>query len=225
VDASVREQPESQRASRRERRALDILAAARQELTEKGYDGVTMDALAERAGVVKKTLYNRYGSKDRLLVAAISQIIQGYRGSAIEERGIPAIVASRNAAARQVVATPEYAEAMTRALMQAEPGHVLVQLLLEDAVAELVRHLRAARAKGELEPFIDIQELAEQVASHGWGLILLWIKGLVPLAEFETRSMRGLFVMLRAATRGSRRRLLGELLDRMPLPERRGFTP
>ena len=153
----------AQRSERQQQREVNILAAARQALTEKGYDGVTMNALAEKAGVVKKTLYNLYGSKDDLLLAAISEVIDSYRGQGSgADRGIAAIIASRAAATRQIVATPEYAEAMTRALVQAEAGHALVRVLLKDAVANNLSNLQVAAANGELEPHVDIAELAEQ---------------------------------------------------------------
>jgi len=209
-----------QPSNRQVQRAVSILAAARDELTEKGYDGVTMEALAQRAGVVKKTLYNLYGSKDALLIAAISEVIQGYRTRGQDaESGIPAIIASRIAASRQIVATPEYAEAMTRALAQAEAGHALVRILLQDAITDHTLHLEAARANGELVPAVDVAELAEQLISQVWGLILLWQKGLVPLSEFETRSVRGLVVHLLAVTRDPRRRQLEELLHQLTLPQ------
>ena len=212
----------TQRSERQVQREVNILAAAREALTEKGYDGVTMNALAEKAGVVKKTLYNLYGSKDDLLLAAISEVIDSYRGERVAaDRGIPAIIASRVAATRQIVATPEYAEAMTKALVQAEAGHALVEVLLKDAVENHVTQLEAARANQELEPHVNLAELAEQLASQGWGLILLWMKGLVPLEQFEARSLRGLLTLLLGVTRGSRRRALNELLNQTP-PVHRG---
>ena len=213
VNAIALEQRRSPRSERQLQREDDILAAARQELTEKGYHGVTMETLAQRAGVVKKTLYNLYGSKDDLLIAAISEVIQGYRGPAPgAARGIAAMIASRVAASRQIVATPEYADAMARALGQAEPDHPLVRILLRDAIGEYVLHLEAARADGELVPEVDVVELAEQLISQIWGLILLWQKGLVALAEFETRSVRALVLPLHMVTQGRRRRWLEDLL-------------
>lgn len=216
----------AQRSERQQQREVNILAAAREALTEKGYDGVTMNALAEKAGVVKKTLYNLYGSKDDLLLAAISEVIDSYRGQGSgADSGIAAIIASRAAATRQIVATPEYAEAMTRALVQAEAGHALVRVLLKDAVAINISNLEAAAANGELEPHVDIAELAEQLASQGWGLILLWMKGLVPLDQFEDRSLRGLITLLLAVTRGPRRRALTELLTHPTSLQSRGKSP
>ena len=205
------------RSERQQQRQLTILEAARDVLAEKGYDGVTMNELAEKAGVVKKTLYNLYGSKDDLLLAAISEVIDGYRGEAVSaERGIPSIIASRAAGARQVVATPEYAEAMARALMQAEAGHALVEVLLSNSVADHIVDLEAAQTHGELEAFVDVPRLAEQIVGQSWGVLLLWVKGLVSLDEFESRSVGGLLLLLLAATRGARRRALSELLEQGP---------
>lgn len=45
-----------------------ILQAARELLIERGYDGMTMDAVAERAGAGKSTVYRRWPSKVQLTV-------------------------------------------------------------------------------------------------------------------------------------------------------------
>jgi len=214
------------RSERQIEREAKILAVAREELTRKGYDGVTMQALAEKAGVVKKTLYNRYGSKDRLLLAAVSDVVNSYRGGAGQaEPGIPALIAHRATASRTLVAAPEYARAMTSALMQADPGHPLVKVLLADAIADYVVHLQAAADNGELEEGASISLLAEQLAGQAWGLILLWAKGLVPLAEFEARSRTGLLTLLLASTRGPRRDGLAEMRKAVIHPLHGGPTP
>lgn len=48
-----------------------ILEAARELLAERGFDGMTMDAVADRAGAGKATLYRRWPSKVELTVDAI----------------------------------------------------------------------------------------------------------------------------------------------------------
>ena len=48
-----------------------ILRAALELLVSDGYRGLTMEAVRERSGVGKATLYRRYGSKDELVRAAI----------------------------------------------------------------------------------------------------------------------------------------------------------
>ncbi|WP_425954892.1 TetR/AcrR family transcriptional regulator [Xylanimonas sp. McL0601] len=49
-----------------------ILTAARELLAERGFDGMTMDAVAARAGAGKATVYRRWSSKVEMTVDAIT---------------------------------------------------------------------------------------------------------------------------------------------------------
>lgn len=55
----------------------DILTAARDLFVESGVDRVSMDAIAARAGVSKRTVYDYYGDKRRLLLDVIEDAGQG----------------------------------------------------------------------------------------------------------------------------------------------------
>jgi AcrR family transcriptional regulator len=59
-----------------------IICAAREAFLEKGYDGVSMDEVANRAGVAKQTVYARYVSKDALFLAVVESL-QGRMLSAL----------------------------------------------------------------------------------------------------------------------------------------------
>lgn len=50
-----------------------IIAAARETFLSKGFDGASMDAIAFAASVSKRTVYNRFRSKEALFAAAITQ--------------------------------------------------------------------------------------------------------------------------------------------------------
>jgi AcrR family transcriptional regulator len=52
-----------------------ILAAARTVFAEKGYSGAHIDAIADRAGVNKATIYYQIGDKDTLYAHVIHQVI------------------------------------------------------------------------------------------------------------------------------------------------------
>jgi AcrR family transcriptional regulator len=67
-----------------------IIAAAREAFLEKGYDGVSMDEVANRAGVAKQTVYARYSSKDALFLAVVESV-QGRMLSAVSAAGPHAI--------------------------------------------------------------------------------------------------------------------------------------
>ena len=51
-----------------------ILAAAATEIQARGYDGLSVERVAERAGVAKTTLYRRWPSKAELVVALITDL-------------------------------------------------------------------------------------------------------------------------------------------------------
>jgi TetR/AcrR family transcriptional regulator, fatty acid metabolism regulator protein len=51
-----------------DRRVSDILAAAREMVLAKGYEGVTMADIAERADIVEGTVYRYFANKDDLLL-------------------------------------------------------------------------------------------------------------------------------------------------------------
>jgi TetR/AcrR family transcriptional regulator of autoinduction and epiphytic fitness len=57
-----------------EKKRIDILTAAQAEFKEKGFLGASMDALAKRAEVSKRTVYNHFPSKESLFHAIVKQL-------------------------------------------------------------------------------------------------------------------------------------------------------
>src|ERR1043166_4398163 len=56
-----------------------IMAAAKQLFSKHGLDGVSMDALADKAGVSKLTLYSHFKSKDELFQTAVGEKCQEHQ--------------------------------------------------------------------------------------------------------------------------------------------------
>ncbi len=71
---------DSLRERQRQQRTDAILDAARELTLETGYEALTMDALAARAGVTKPTLYAHFPNKEAIAVASIVRNI--HRGQA-----------------------------------------------------------------------------------------------------------------------------------------------
>jgi AcrR family transcriptional regulator len=53
-----------------------ILAAARELVAERGYNGATLEDVAERAAVTRKTVHERFGTKARLLRAVVDDVVE-----------------------------------------------------------------------------------------------------------------------------------------------------
>ena len=60
-------------------RTGEILTAARRLMDDKGVDALTMDEIAQGAGVAKGTLYLYFQSKDELIQALLSQVGEAMR--------------------------------------------------------------------------------------------------------------------------------------------------
>ena len=71
MTASPRQPPSPGRPKDLEKRAA-ILEAAKVLFPARGYDGVSMDAIAQAAGVSKLTVYSHFQDKDTLFVEAVN---------------------------------------------------------------------------------------------------------------------------------------------------------
>ncbi|MDF3339182.1 TetR/AcrR family transcriptional regulator [Mycolicibacterium septicum] len=80
-------------ARRRDRRKAEIVKTATRILTESGYQGMSLEDVAEQTDIAKATLYHYFSSKDALVAAALEalteEVLQGLgaREDAIGEAG------------------------------------------------------------------------------------------------------------------------------------------
>lgn len=72
-ETTSKSRPGRPRAGERAERERRILDAALAELTERGYDRLTMLSVAQRAGASKETLYTWFGNKVGLFTALITR--------------------------------------------------------------------------------------------------------------------------------------------------------
>lgn len=71
-------------AARRAVTSRQILQAAAEVMAERGYDGTSLDAVAERAAVAKGSIYYNFGSKAKLFDALIAHTMDRF-SSSLEE--------------------------------------------------------------------------------------------------------------------------------------------
>jgi len=72
MSATTQPRPEDPRVVRSRAAAIQ---AGRTLFLRDGYDGTTMEEIAERAGLAKRTLYNHYADKDALFIEIVSRVI------------------------------------------------------------------------------------------------------------------------------------------------------
>lgn len=80
------------RARQRQARGEAILCAAFDLMAEQGYDALTMEALAERVGISRQTLYHHFASKEDIALRAVLTLMeQGTRSIQALDPALPPI--------------------------------------------------------------------------------------------------------------------------------------
>jgi AcrR family transcriptional regulator len=145
----------SYRSSRREAQARltrsRVLQAATAVFVECGWSGATVAAVAARAGVSVPTVEALFGTKARLLKAAIDLAIAG------DDEPVPMLERPWAAAARRAASAPEFLSTVTEVLAVAQARSAGLVLAVFDG---------AARDPGLAET--AAQMLAQRAAMAAW---------------------------------------------------------
>ena len=145
------------------RRAM--IAAAQAQFLESGYAATSMDAVAERAGVSKLTIYNHFGNKAGLFAAVIEAKCQEIFGAvdvAINGLDLRTALVAMGDSFLQLVLDADALAAHRLIVQERERAPELGQLFYENAVlntaARVNRVLGVYVARGDIRP--DDVELA-----------------------------------------------------------------
>lgn len=190
VVGSGDEQPASRRPGRprSERAHQAILAATLELLAKVGYQGMSLEGVAARAGVGKTTIYRRWPSKEELAIEALASLDSP---TEVRETGdlradLVATLRREMDPARQPTAVPLMMRLLGEVMENPELFHVYRERVVAPQMALLTEAIERAKARGELRNDVDPALLLELLG----GPILLHfiVTGeLPPLDEFAER--------------------------------------
>ena len=156
-------------------RRQSILEATRELLGKHGYEGTTVRDVAQLAGVAKGTLYNIYGGKDELIYSAVVDVRDDLRERMLDlapRPGLDSILKADRAVLEEIIRTPTYAEAISRALFGAPSAKMLIPSLVGIPIELTRRQLEAAKRLGEIKSDVDSKMMARQLVMQRWGIIM-----------------------------------------------------
>ncbi|MFB7556280.1 TetR/AcrR family transcriptional regulator [Streptomyces brevispora] len=150
--------PSSSRRSESSRRAT--LEAALDLCTEKGYGRVTVEAIAARAGVSKKTIYRWWPSKSAVLLEAFTEALLLATPTA-DTDDIATDLRSHVTGAVGVLSIPPYGPAYAGILSEVHHDDELAEAvrtqLIEPRYEAVVARLRSAQEQGQIPPGADLR--------------------------------------------------------------------
>ncbi|MCX4394708.1 TetR/AcrR family transcriptional regulator [Streptomyces sp. NBC_00053] len=156
--------PSSLRRSERSRRAT--LEAALALCTEKGYGRVTIEAIAARAGVSKKTIYRWWPSKGAVILEAFTDALVGTTPFA-DTGDIAADLRANLSGAVKLISTPPFGPAYAGILSEMHHDDALAQAvrakLVDPRCDEAVARLRRAQEQGQIPPDANLPLAVEML--------------------------------------------------------------
>jgi AcrR family transcriptional regulator len=187
-----------------------LLAAAQQVQFEVGPAAVTLQRVADRAGVSAATLIKRFGSKQQLFLALNRRWVEGIRpGLATAEAGCATPLARLRAAALwgfedldSPANTANELAALALDLQDDQMRALLAQgwLIIEEHLTELAREAIAA---GQLGPGYPAGQIARILLAAGEGTRITWC--VRPVGSLVARAQADIDAVLDALTAASAR--------------------
>lgn len=185
-------------------------------LEEADYREFSIRELAQRAGVSRATLYNLYGSRDKLAVAAVQNSLREIAdlvAAQNPEPGIDTLLTSSRIAAEQTLAYPHYWRLMARVLLNANPDDEIVEALYGPQRLTSVDQIELARQAGQLRPDLDTVLFAQHLNAQAWGVTLSWFMGRFTDEQLVRERMRStISALVSVATGPAKKNLKAQLL-------------
>jgi Transcriptional regulator len=182
---------------------------------EVGIASLSMDEVARRAEVAKRTLYNAFESKERLVAAAIHQYFEDYVSKiaySTREKTLDRMIERLVLVARRNFEIRNY----TRALMNIYNAHDvdpdIHEAIYSIAAESLEPWIRMLQSKHQLQPWVDADELINSLVTFHYGLASAWAEGLIHDDAFLLNLLRGFLTFTAGATRGAARREIEQVL-------------
>jgi AcrR family transcriptional regulator len=157
-----------------------ILAAAATEIQARGYEGLSVERVAERAGVAKTTLYRRWPSKAELVVALVTDLRDEvpFRPGANPRRDLDQLV---SAVAAALADTPPslVADLTAAAARDARVGDT-VRALWADRHRAVTEVVARAQAEGLADDSVPPTVLVDQLIGPLYYRLLVTGEPLTP---------------------------------------------
>ncbi|GAA3151523.1 TetR/AcrR family transcriptional regulator [Nonomuraea roseoviolacea] len=159
-----------------------VLRAAAALIFERGYAGLSIDEVAEQAGVAKTTLYRRWPTKDHLAVAVVARLQADHeitetgdiRADLVDnlDKIAAALNRMRAAGGREGPSAGVAGELVAAAARHDDIGELArVQYAERNALG--IALIERARARGELRADLDAEVLFDQLAGALYYRVLI----------------------------------------------------
>jgi len=208
-----------------------ILEETRIMISEQGIAAISMNEICKRAGVAKRTLYNAFQTRERMIATAINEYFDDYvaqiafdspTGTMMHNLERMISVVQRNRKIRN------YIRAILSLYFSPDVDEDIWASMHSPALSHNMEWIRALEARRQLQPWVDCEILVNELVRFEYATIYDWAQGRIADDEIVIRLVSSYLTFVLGAVSGGARkeieRLLKDIADRgadaLPIPQR-----
>lgn len=193
-----------------------ILEETRNLIAEQGIGDFSMHELCKRAGVAKRTLYNAFQTRERLIAVAIQDYFKEY----LERLSYRAPIGTLQRNVERIVAVTRrnrkirnYIRAIMAIYFSSEVNPDLWRALHNMGTEANLEWIRRLQSRRQLQPWIRAEELADDIIRYEYATINEWARGQIADDEIVPRLVLSYLTFMAGATRGAARTEIIEMIN------------
>lgn len=208
-----------------------ILEETRKVIAEQGIAALSMNEIGQRAGVAKRTLYNAFQTRERMIASAIQEYFDEFVNR-IAYSSAPGTmqhnlermisVVQRNRKIRN------YIKAIMALYFSSDVDNDIWTAMHSPAIHHNRQWIEVLEAKKQLQPWVQIDTLVEDLVRFEYATINDWAQGRIADDDVIVRLVSGYLGSILGALKGAARKeveaLVKDIADRgmdaLPVPQR-----
>lgn len=197
----------------RRKRILDVTFEL---VAEVGISGFSMDDVGKRANVAKRTLYNAFQTRERMIAVSIGSQFNRFLKRIVytsPEGTLRHNLERLVSVSERDRKMPNYIAAIMAIYFSHDADEDIRSTLHDMGVSPNLVWIEALHAQGQLQPWIDPAQLADDVVRLEYAIINGWCQGVVPADELTPRLIATCLSVMAGATQGAARAEILETLD------------
>lgn len=194
-----------------------ILDETRKMIAERGLVDFSMDEIGVRAGVAKRTLYNAFQTKERMIAIAIHEYFARY----LDRIPFTAPVGTLQRHLERVtymvgrdLQIRNYISAIMSIYFSADSESDIWKTMHSMAVEANLQWINALRVKRQLQPWVDPELLVDDMIRLFYSNLNDWCRGRIEDKDVLHHCIVASLTMVAGATRGAARKEIEATLQR-----------
>lgn len=193
-----------------------ILEETRNLIAEEGIGDFSMHELCKRAGVAKRTLYNAFQTRERLIAVAIHEYFTDYLARINYHSEVGTLrhnVERIIAVTRRNRKIRNYIRAILAIYFSPEVNFDIWETMHGMGTGPNLEWIRRLHARRQLQPWIDPDELADDLVRYEYATMNEWARGQLSNEEIIPRLLLSYLTFMVGATRGAARSEILTMID------------